>query len=449
MAYVVKGGMEESMPSKTTARTVRVQVRHSPDCKNKHRGPYWRACACPKILRVYEGGGSGANRRVATKTNNWDEAEDKATAMRDSWNPVKQELNRLKTEKEATQVSIAEAVALYCGDMVTRKCASGTVAMARSLFGHVDADSKDVLKNGHLFDWLATIPPTTRPAYIADITPAHLTAWRSSWKFGDYTATQRWGMTRSFFIFCHAHGWIKENPARNLRSLKFKKGARTAIFSDDQYDAILAAVKVDDPPNRPAATRAVWQQRLMTFLELLRWSGMAPIDAVQWRPESVDGDGVLRYRRQKTGETATVTLPDHLVILLRSVPLEKESVGADQPFRMKNFTPDSDRVTWGKRLLRLFALAEIKEVRNEVGRVRPPHVYMLRDTFAVWNLRHGVPLHTLAKMLGHSDPATTARAYLPYVKELEALTIAEGRKALAQGMPKPDKPGKVINIVNR
>jgi hypothetical protein len=28
-----------------------------------------------------------------------------------------------------------------------------------------------------------------------------------------------------------------------------------------------------------------------------RWSGMALIDAVQYRSESIDTDGVLRYRR--------------------------------------------------------------------------------------------------------------------------------------------------------
>jgi integrase len=91
-------------------------------------------------------------------------------------------------------------------------------------------------------------------------------------------------------------------------------------------------------------------------------------------------------------------------------------------------------------------LAGIKEARNDVGRVRPSHPYMLRDTFAVWNLRHGVPLHALAKMLGHSNPSTTARAYLPWVKELEDATIAEGRKALAAAQPKPRKGPKVLNI---
>lgn len=150
----------------------------------------------------------------------------------------------------------------------------------------------------------------------------------------------------------------------------------------------------------------------------------------------------------KTGELATVQLPEHVIALLRNVPLERDSVGSDRPFRMKDFTPHSDTVMWRKRLMKLFALAGIKEVRNEVGKSRRPHPHMLRDTFAVWNLRHGVPLHAVAKMLGHSDPTTTAKAYLPWVKELEQATIAEGRNALNKAAPKAVKGQRVVRMTN-
>jgi integrase len=428
------------------ARNVKVQVRHSRSCKDKSHGADWRRCRCPKILRVYEGGGSGANRRIATKTRSWEEAEKQAQELRDSWDPVKAELKKLKAEKESKQVTIEAAVALYIADMIARLGDNGTVAMVRSLFAHIDPDSKAVLKPGHLFLWLDKIPPATRPAYIADITPSLLTQWRASWKFADYTAAQRWGMARSFFNFCEAQGWIQDSPARKLRPLEYEGGSRTAIFTDKQYKAVLKAVADYEPENISAITRAAWKERTTAFVELLRWSGMALIDAVQYRPESVDSEGVLRYRRQKTGELATVQLPEHVVTALRNVPLEKDSVGEGQPFRMRDFTPHSDTVTWRKRLMKLFVLAGISEVRNELGKTRAAHPHMLRDTFAVWNLRHGVPLHSVAKMLGHSDPSTTARAYLPWVKELEQATIAEGRRALEKAKSKPVADSKVVNM---
>src|SRR5206468_7373080 len=174
------------------------------------------------------------------------------------------------------------------------------------------------------------------------------------------------------------------------------KGNRTAIFTDDQYAAILDAVSLYDPENVPAATRKSWQRRLTTFVELSRWSGMALTDAVQFRPEQVT-DGVLRYRRQKTEELATVPLPDHVLALLNDIPLERDSTGPQQPFRT-NAALSSDTATWSRRLQTLFRLAGITEVKTD-HRVRKPHAHMLRDTFAVWHLRHGAKIHTVAKML--------------------------------------------------
>src|SRR5262249_31651567 len=105
------------MPAK---RTVKVQVRHAPDCKKRKKGVDWKRCKYPKILRVYEGGGSGSNKRIALGTRSWDEAERKAQELRDSWDPVKQELARLKAAHEAKQVSIERAVELYIADMQAR-----------------------------------------------------------------------------------------------------------------------------------------------------------------------------------------------------------------------------------------------------------------------------------------------------------------------------------------
>jgi len=451
MAYAVQWVLEETTMtlSSPATRTVKVQVRHSPDCKDKHRGVDWKRCRCPKALRVYEGGGSGANRRISAKTRSWEAAEKLAQQYRDDWNPDKQELKRLRAEKEAKQVPLADAVALYCADLIARLGDNGTVAMARSLFGHVDPESKDVISNGHLFNWLATLPPATRPAHVADITPAHLTAWRAAWKFGsDLTAAQRWTMVKGFFSFCEAQGWLDDSPARKLKPPKVERGNRTAIFEDAQYQAILGAVAAYDPENVPAVTRAAWRQRLAAFVDLLRWSGMDLVDAVQYRPEWVDAEGVLRYRRQKTGVLATVPLPDHVAALLRSVPLERDSVGQEQPFRQKDVLLQSDTAVWARRLAALFELAGITEARTD-HRIRKPHAKMFRDTFAVGHLRNGVPLHSVAKMLGHAKTETTERAYLPWVKELEEAHIAIVRKALAASAPKAAKGKKVVNIGNR
>jgi integrase len=432
-----------------TTRTVRVFVRHARDCKHRTKGGDFRGCNCPKSLLVYEGAGSGKNKMISAKTRSWEKAEEEAQKHRDTIDPVKQELKRLRAAKERESVLIAKAVALYIANMVRRLGDNGTVELIRSLLGHVDPETNNVTKNGHLFNWLDRQPLATRPMFIADITIVHLTEWRASWKYGsDLTARQRWGMVKGFFYFCERMGWIADSPARKMEPLLVKRGNRTAIFKDAQYAAILDAVPLFDPESLPAVTRTAMSARLTTFIELMRWSGMAISDAVQFRPEQVDAEGVLRYSRQKTNMLGVVQLPAHVVALLRSVPLEQTSIGEHMPFRSKIALLHDVR-KWQHRLRSVFELAGITKVETDAGRTRAPHAHMLRDTFAVWHLCHGARLHAVAKMLGHANTRITEKAYLPWVQELEDAHIAEMRRVLDAAAPKATKGSKVVKITAR
>jgi integrase len=166
----------------------------------------------------------------------------------------------------------------------------------------------------------------------------------------------------------------------------------------------------------------------MVFTELLRWSGMAPVDAVLYHPGLVDAEGVLAYRRKKNGELAVVPLPEHVRRLLRDIPLERDSAGPEMPFRSKTTNLFSDTRKWEHRYEALFRLAGITEVKTDL-RVRKPHPYMFRDTFAVWYLTHGASLHTVSRMLGHAKTETTKKAYLPWVREMQQYHIDDARKA--------------------
>jgi integrase len=144
---------------------------------------------------------------------------------------------------------------------------------------------------------------------------------------------------------------------------------------------------------------------------------------------------VLRYTRQKTDVLATIPLPEHLIILLRGVPLEADSVGPHQPFRSQESLASINATTWRMRLHRVFELSGIAEVTTGLGRVRRPHPKMIRDTFAIYHLRQGVPIYSVSRMLGHTRTEQTETAYLPYVAELDAAHIAAVRKTMT-GTPR-------------
>jgi integrase len=417
------GAGPDPAPVSFFSKTVTVFVRHSKNCKDRHRGGSWRKCRCPKALLIYEGQGSGKNRRVSARTRSWERAEHQAQELRDSWDPEKVELRRLRAEKEQQQVRLEEAVDLFLADQIARLGQNSTVQNSRSLFAHINPATKTVTRAGLLFRWVekynASRPADRRITYISDFTSTHLTEWRASWSCNsDVTNHQRWRRVKGFFNFCKARGWIDDNPTCGIANIKVAKGNRTAIFTDQQYAQILKAIPLHAPKNVPYVTRTAWQRRLMVFTELLRWSGMAPVNAVLYSPSLVDTKWVLTYRRQKSGELAIIPLPDHVRILLRDVPLERDSVGPEMPFRSRTSTLPSDTRKWAHRYDALFRLAGISEVRTD-HRTRKPHPYMFRDAFAVWYLTHGTSIFTVSRMLGHSKTQTTEKAYLPWVKEMQ------------------------------
>jgi len=417
-----------SVTFENITRTATVIVRHAADCASKGEGSEWRKCTCRKSLLLYDGA-TQKQMRVSAKTRNWSVAETKAQEWLDQFDPLKLEIKRLKAEKEVKTVSIEQAVAAYLADLLFRLGDNGTVARNRTMLGDVDPQTMEVKREGKLFDWLAKQAP--RPVFISDITTAHLAAWRNSWGFGsDMTAAVAWDGVKTFFKFCKSHGWLSANPAADLRRPAVARGNRTATFTDEQYDAILAAARGN--------------HRLEAFLELLRWSGMALIDGVLFDPQSIDADGVLRYKREKTGTLATVKLPTHVRALLRNVPLG-DSNKAEQPFRRQNVSVESCNHEWRRDLQKLFKQAGILKVQTGAGRERDAHPHMLRDTCAVWYLRHGMGLHGVSKILGHTNATITARTYLPFVTELEKAHIAENAAIVDQ--VKPKTAGRKIAII--
>lgn len=410
----------------TISRSCKVVARHSANCRFKNEGPSFENCKCRKSLRIYDST-LGRNYHSSAKTRNWETAVKLAQNWLNSYDPDKKALTeevarfRAKKEKIAT---IPQAVAAYFKDMEFRQVSDKTIKRTRTLLGAVDANGK-VTHDGKFFAWIETQTP--KPVLISEITPAHLTQWRTTWGFGsDLTAAVSWGSVKHFFKFCKSQGWIAVSPAQDIQRPKVQKGNRTAVFTDKQYDLILSKAKGNE--------------RLEAFLELARWSGMALIDLVEFDPKSLDAKGVLRYTRKKTKQLATVQLPTNVVVLLQNVPLESDNT-PEQPFRRTGITLDSNIHEWRRTLQDLFKQAGIGKVKTEVG-VRSPHPHMLRDTCAVWYLRHGMLLSNVARVLG-DNAKTVERHYLPFCQELENAHIEENARILHAAKAKP-KAGEVL-----
>lgn len=409
-------------PFTTRTPTVEVYVRHSADCPKIGKGRDFRGCSCMKWLYVND---QGKATRESAKTRSWEEAERKAQAVRDSYDPVKRELVRMKVEQEKRATLIIDAVKFYLDDKRVGGRAQGTMEAVHA------AISRTIQKKGHTTNNVSLLEflEPRRVIMLSEISPMLLLEWRGGWQLNETTTRNRWIEVLKFFNFCVRHKLLPENPAKSLAGVKLRKVSLTVPFTDEQYEAVLKATDTFRMAHWLEPGRAViMRQRMRAFTEAMRWTAMSLIDVLNLRPDMIV-NGVLRYKRHKTGVQAVVPLPSDLLSLLATVPSEPRSV--EGYYFLIRGDGRAIRNAWRARLRLLFQQAGIASVRTEL-RDRPPHPHMFRDTMAVYYINQGLPLPDISRMLGHSNTMITERAYLPWVQSREDAMI--NRVRIAQGL---------------
>jgi site-specific recombinase XerD len=408
--------------------TATPQTRHDDDCPKKAEGGSYPKCDCRKAVIAYDSSkaklrkseGKPANWRLTVAdgyipSRSWTKAHEAAESWLDKFDPDKIQ----KAKKESAKVTVQEALEAFLEHLkqlgVDDK---GLVKYKSELGGRTRWVRK---KTGKLVDFLAQ----HHIQFIADVTAAHLTKWRNTWTSNDLTSNRTCGNVLRFFKFCEDHKWLEGNPAPlAMKKGKVAQGNRTMPFTDEQYDAILTQAK------------KAKDARLLALLELLRWSGTAMVDAILFNRKCIGSGNVLEYQRDKTDKRATITLPGHVVKLVRSLPSEEE-YDDQHPFRRLNptFLPTSDVNFWRRKLQELFTKAGIKSIETLVkgkdGKFvcERPAPRMLRDTCAVWYLRHGATIDEVAVYLGYTVKVVETY-YSPWVEELKNARMKRNQQIL-------------------
>lgn len=247
-----------------------------------------------------------------------------------------------------------------------------------------------------------------------DINGEDLVEYQATWhKQYPSSSTRSRVLTRAraFGRFCYEHGWL-EKP------LKFSKvrisKVRTLPLDKAQYAALLASVQEVYPDDARKA------QRVRGMIQLMRWSGLAIIDAVGMGRDSLTWDKAkkihqVRTARQKTRTEVYVPLPKDVAGEVVAVPNDNRKYLF---WNTGTGTLRSAVTNWQHDLRAVFRKAGMPN----------GHPHQLRDTFAVELLVAGVPLEEVSKLLGHDSIKTTEKHYAPWVKSrqdrLDALVSA-------------------------
>lgn len=239
---------------------------------------------------------------------------------------------------------------------------------------------------------------------IDEITVSFAREFRASWKDGAISSSKKLERLKAFFRFQVSAGWLEKNPADAI-ALPQLRQVPTLPFTKKEMGAILKS-----------ATDPRWH----ALIQVLRWSGLRIGDAMKLTTDKLQGNKLF-LRMAKTGVNIFVRLPDFVVEEMEDLPKYGGYFFWKREGESKVDTASSN------------ARRALREIFKEAG-VKDGHPYRFRDNFSIGLLESGVPLETVAALLGHSDPRITARHYSPWVQSRQDIL----EKSVAAAWPQAE-----------
>jgi integrase/recombinase XerC len=231
---------------------------------------------------------------------------------------------------------------------------------------------------------------------LDEITVEHLDTFRAARKLGPLSAVKELERLRSFFGFCIERGWLRENPAKKIKTPRNIKPAEVVPYEPNEVVKMLAAC---DAIGKGSYER----QRARALILLLRHTALRIADAVTLSKDALRGNEI-RVRTQKTGEPVFVWVPAELVEALRALPVPR---GAGEDCRYFFWSGDcTKRAACGsaeRTLTRIFKRAGVKGA----------HAHRFRHTLATDLLAKGATCEDVADILGNS-PAIVRKHYVKW-----------------------------------
>jgi integrase len=166
-----------------------------------------------------------------------------------------------------------------------------------------------------------------------------------------------------------------QNPVRGVRHLH-EDTRRLRYLTREQYCDLRRVVAKDWPQKQPELDFAIYTGLRFSSQYRLTW------DMVDWSAR------MLHIPRTKNGEALHFPLADEALAALRLARMQSDGTGYVFRSSLHPDSPVKDNRGWFKKALRLAGIADLRW-------------HDLRHTFASWLRQEGVPLETIAELLGH------------------------------------------------
>jgi Site-specific recombinase XerD len=201
------------------------------------------------------------------------------------------------------------------------------------------------------------------------------------------------------WLFGKEHGFCSgDNPARTQQVKKItpkSASSRSRFLTKEEADKLLAELK--------KKSVILWAKCVVML-----YSGLRPIELhnLHWIDVTENSIRVLREVKTVKGKTRIINLSSHIKKALEEIR-PSNALPSDlifPPTKRKNGTTSIEISDTFDRVVKNLGFND--GVTNKNDRIV---AYSLRHTFASWLVQKGVPLYTVAKLMGHSTTTITER----------------------------------------
>jgi len=233
---------------------------------------------------------------------------------------------------------------------------------------------------------------------LADITPKHIrqyqthkaTATDDNASWGEYTLLASYRAIRAWLNFCVGEGWLPASPIATVKAPKTSKDV-LPNFSQEDARRLLAACA---------------SERETALIFFLLDTGARAGEVVAVNVGDVDmTTGAVLIREGKGRKTRTVYLGAKTRRAMLNYHIASNRPSAKSPL-WRSLNTD-------ERLTRNGLQQLVSRIGERAGMRATCH--MFRRTFALWSLRAGMDIYSLAALMGHEDIHTLKR-YLKLVE---------------------------------
>ena len=192
---------------------------------------------------------------------------------------------------------------------------------------------------------------------------------------------------------------IRYNPFENA---KYEKEEKKIRFLQKSDVAKLMALKVND--------KEAEQARLMFIFACFTGLAVADMEHLQYGhiQTAADGQKYIRKERQKTKVEFVVPLHPIAEAIIKHCKAEQERNGGEQSVKEKDETETrTDNLVFPCDCSQSVMAAKLSIVGRACGIRERLSYHMARHTFGTMSLSAGIPIESIAKMMGHASIAST------------------------------------------